>query len=1006
MLTWSDWHTEPRSNRYHYATRFARHLPVYFVQPDGEEASLRFEPAAEANITLVHVPGIYNEANAKLLDVALRTRGVFRPLQWIYNTFFDDYIQISKPRLRVYHATEDYVTPSNGLRAARPEVIAPTCRVLERVDLLIAVSDGVAAAYRKHAAYGGPSLTLPNGCDYGFWNAAGACNHVAPDNGARVVLFQGGINARLDYQLLIGLVDRLPDWEFWFCGWDHEAPREWRALSARSNVRYFGRLSVEAMATLAKQALVGIIPFKQDPWIERSLPLKAYEYIACGLPVVSVPIDALRDRGELFAIETTAEGFAAAIERLATTRNEPQALTARDKAAREQSYDRRFSEAVAGIGDMIHRSPPSASSLNILMLYDDGSTIVRTVYEHLQCFRKYSRHNYHFMSATYEDESGAASDLDFGCFDAVVIHYSVRVSVPQHIIGAVAEAVARYSGPKLLFVQDEYENTETARLWIERLGITTVYTNIPLPQVALIYPRERFPRVDFVQTLTGYVPDDPELDSYAMPLPRRQIHLGYRGRQLPHHYGVLGYEKFRIGRDMRKLCAEFGVPADIEVELSKRIPGTDWYRFVGSCRAILGTESGSNVFDFDGSLKALSKLHADLSFQEFSDRFLDDTSTLVDMAQVSPKVFEAIRLRTALVLFEGAYSGVVEPDTHYIPLKKDYSNIRDVFRAISDLDYLGDLTDRAYRDIIEGQRYSYRTFVESCDQYLDARVGRNARAAIVSVPVVALTGSAQARLWPVSIQNPVLVTSTVVERPSALDETNAVVLAALNLGRGETEYARSASGAAYEGAGKARWPLLLQCEHSQETIARCEISLAGLVPEREAAKIARENELYRREITRLNEVYSTEIARLNKAYSAEIARLSDPSGESSGQSIEAETDWSEIARLHEVYTGEIAKLNAEIVRLNEARAGMFAQSNQISDFQLVAIPIAKRSAAIRAIRAGWRRLPLGIRGHIVASLKTQLHAAQTTSPDSIRGRWARLLARAVPATVRRLLRAL
>lgn len=35
MLTWSDWHTELRSNRYHYVTRFAATgKEVVFVQPD------------------------------------------------------------------------------------------------------------------------------------------------------------------------------------------------------------------------------------------------------------------------------------------------------------------------------------------------------------------------------------------------------------------------------------------------------------------------------------------------------------------------------------------------------------------------------------------------------------------------------------------------------------------------------------------------------------------------------------------------------------------------------------------------------------------------------------------------------------------------------------------------------------------------------------------------------------------------------------------------------------
>src|SRR6516225_8069944 len=152
MLTWSDWHTEPRSNRYHYATRFARHLAVYFVQADGEEDAVRFEPVPNANITLVHVPARYDEAHARQLDEALKAHGVFRPLLWIYNTFFEDYIRLSRPRLRVYHATEDYVTPSEGLRATKSDVSGPLCRVLRSVDLLIAVSEGVAAAYRCRTA--------------------------------------------------------------------------------------------------------------------------------------------------------------------------------------------------------------------------------------------------------------------------------------------------------------------------------------------------------------------------------------------------------------------------------------------------------------------------------------------------------------------------------------------------------------------------------------------------------------------------------------------------------------------------------------------------------------------------------------------------------------------------------------------------------------------------------------------------------------------------------------
>ncbi len=147
----------------------------------------------------------------------------------------------------------------------------------------------------------------------------------------------------------------------------------------------------------------------------------------------------------------------------------------------------------------------------------------------------------------------------------------------------------------------------------------------------MIYPPERFSNVTFIDTLTGYVPEDPDIDSFAQPMAERRIYLGYRGRRLSHHYGELGHEKYRIGRDMRNYCIEHNIPADIEVEDTRRIYGNDWYKFVGSCRAMLGTESGSNVFDFDGSLKELAAAYQDLSFDEFSNRFLKGIPTPVTM---------------------------------------------------------------------------------------------------------------------------------------------------------------------------------------------------------------------------------------------------------------------------------------------------------------------------------------------------------------------------------------
>lgn len=411
--------------------------------------------------------------------------------------------------------------------------------------------------------------------------------------------------------------------------------------------------------------------------------------------------------------------------------------------------------------------------MNVLILYDARSTHVSTVREHLEAFATYSRHHIYYVSASGTDRSfEGASPFDLGVFDAVVIHFSVRLSLEEHIAPGLAELVARYSGSKILFIQDEYDTTETARRWISRLGISIVFTNIPRHSIRDVYPTERFPNVRFIETLTGFVPEDPKLDSYVTPLDQRRILIGYRGRSLPHHYGDLGYEKQHIGLEVRRLAAERGVPVDIEVDEESRIYGADWYQFLGSCRATLGTESGSNVFDDDGSLKQLASVHAHLPYNEFRARFLAGREGAVEMSQASPKIFEAIRLRTALILFEGRYSDVVRPHEHYIPLKKDFSNINEVFGKLQDMNYLSALTNRAYGDVIESGKHSYSAFIKSFDDTIDEKVGAVTDVQIVSVPfLVRRPGAAPVGFWTDLQIRPQLV-SDAPAAPSHVESTS------------------------------------------------------------------------------------------------------------------------------------------------------------------------------------------------------------------------------------------
>lgn len=756
MLTWSDWKTEPRSNRYHYAVRFAAKLPVLFVQvASSRQSPIEVESTEIVDLELLHYD-IRNpqQACAALLRL-LDERGIRRPLIWVYNFLhYHEVLDELSGSFVVLHATEDYITPSTAFALDQSILKPALAHTMRRTDLMICVSDGVAAAYRN-AGHRCRQIVVENGCDAdAIESVVSQAREREPQPGSRVCIFQGGINSRIDFALLDDLVHLLSDWTFLFCGKAIDAPPEWVALLKAPNVRYLGELTSDEVAAKMYSATVGLIPYIQDAWIRNSLPLKAYEYVAAGLPVVTVPIDSLAGRPDLFQFATDARQFAEAIVARAHTRMDREQIERRTIAARQNSYDGRFRKALSVILQERVRVAGRPRTLNILVLYDDQPPTVNAVLEHLRSFASHSRHRIHYVAAAAgwgRDPSTFGSGIDLSIYDALILHFGVRLSLPRYLAEPIAVQVERFRGPKILFIQDEYESTETARRWMDRLRFDVVYTCVPQESVGQVYPRERYPYVRFITTLTGYVPESDEMDAYALPVADRKILIGYRGRRLAPIYGSLGEEKFRIGVEIKRLASARGLNVDIEVDDDLRIYGQQWYAFLGSARATLGTESGSNVFDFDGTLRTriASALAAEpsLSYADLHKQFLANVDGQIRMNQVSPKIFEAIRLRTALVLFEGQYSGVVVPWRHYIPLRKDFSNVDEVFGKLQDINFLSTLTETAYGEVIQSGRFSYRAFVSGVDRLIDDLVVKGPRFELFAVPGFARPMPQAAMRW-------------------------------------------------------------------------------------------------------------------------------------------------------------------------------------------------------------------------------------------------------------------
>lgn len=78
-----------------------------------------------------------------------------------------------------------------------------------------------------------------------------------------------------------------------------------------------------------------------------------------------------------------------------------------------------------------------------------------------------------------------------------------------------------------------------------------------------------------------------------------------------------------------------------------------------------------------------------------------------------------ITARTVMILFEGNYSGILTPHKHYIPLRKDFSNLDEVFSLLNDGDYIDKMVEKTYEYIINSKKYSYQTFIKMIDKQIN-----------------------------------------------------------------------------------------------------------------------------------------------------------------------------------------------------------------------------------------------------------------------------------------------
>lgn len=308
---------------------------------------------------------------------------------WSYNPMFVNGFKELPAKVKIFDAVDDWRKHS-AYKNQQQRLTANYQTIASEADIIFTVAKSLISIFAdRERVYPAPIPTVcrdGTGCSpqRGVKNDAiglPAGLHWQP-NGVDIKLFQNAIDQqkqkevqevlknipkpiagyvgiiqdRLDFALIDYLAQHNPSISLVFLGWVWpEVQAEVEKLKHFNNIHFLGQTAYDLLPYYFQEFALGLVPHKINRFTETMNPLKFYEYLASGLPIVSTPVAGTE---ELAPYIKTAGGYSAfdqfLKQEIAKQQSaNPQQLQTekqeRQKAAEKYSWEKRVREMMKKI---------------------------------------------------------------------------------------------------------------------------------------------------------------------------------------------------------------------------------------------------------------------------------------------------------------------------------------------------------------------------------------------------------------------------------------------------------------------------------------------------------------------------------------------------------------------------------------------------------------------------------------------------------------------------------
>jgi glycosyltransferase involved in cell wall biosynthesis len=280
--------------------------------------------------------GISNTINQYFLKTMvlrkIKELGFHSPILWTYSMNSGSLVGKIGEKLVIY----DCVDAMNAYPNANIKYVNKLeTDLVKKADLVFVTAQNLLT---EKKAINPNTHLVPNGVDYDVFSQAQSDNLSIPDDIANlrkpIIGFVGAVAEWIDIDLLSFLAKENPEWEFVVVG---PVRVDVSAAAALSNVHFLGPKPWRTLPSYLSNFAAGLSIFKLDRLSNSVNPLKVYEYLASGIPVVSVAMSEVVKLGSVVYIADDYAQFNQKL-RLAVSEDSPSRIAERMRVAESHSW--------------------------------------------------------------------------------------------------------------------------------------------------------------------------------------------------------------------------------------------------------------------------------------------------------------------------------------------------------------------------------------------------------------------------------------------------------------------------------------------------------------------------------------------------------------------------------------------------------------------------------------------------------------------------------------------